>query len=71
VKEDDSLSVINTHITFRKAFTIGDMVSMSGTDLNGTPIEEQFVPLPNYSKIRTGSTHWIFVAVQPQDPARP
>jgi hypothetical protein len=43
------------------------MVSMSGTDLNGVPIEEQFVPLQNYARIRTGSTHWTFVAIQVPD----
>jgi hypothetical protein len=65
VPEDGALSNINSHITYRKSFIIGDMVSMSGTDLNGQPIEEQFVPLPNYASIRTGSTHWTFIAIQP------
>jgi hypothetical protein len=65
VPEDATLSNVNTHITFRKNFTIGDMVSMSGTDLEGEPIEEQFVPLGNYARIRTGSTHWTFVILEP------
>ena len=63
VPEDNALSNVNTHITYRKSFVVGDMVSMSGTDVNGHPIEEQFVPLPNYSTIRTGSTQWTFIVI--------
>jgi hypothetical protein len=69
VPEDDTLSAVNTHITFRKSFVIGDNVSMSGTDVNGEPVEEQFKPLSNYSTIRTGSTTWTFITVNPDDPA--
>src|ERR1039457_5001769 len=65
IPDDNTLSNVNSHITNRKNFVIGDMVSMSGTDLNGIPIEEQFVPLPNYATIRTGSTQWTFMAIQP------
>lgn len=65
IPDDGTLSNVNSHITYRKSFVIGDMVSMSGTDLNGMPIEEQFVPLPNYATIRTGSTQWTFMAIQP------
>lgn len=68
IPDDSTLSNVNSHITYRKSFVIGDMVSMSGTDLNGAPIEEQFVPLPNYATIRTGSTQWTFMAIQ-QAPA--
>lgn len=71
VPEDMTLSGTNSHITFRKSFVIGDMVSMSGTDLNGQPIEEQFCPLYNYAQIRTGSTYWTFVAVDPNTAADP
>mgnify|MGYP003331353441 CR=1 FL=1 len=63
VPEDGTLSSVNTHITFRKSFTVGDMVSMSGTDINGTPIEEQFVTLESGAKLRTGSTNWTFLAI--------
>ena len=66
VPQDDTLSAINSHILFRKNFTIGDEVSMCGTDVDNEPIETAFVPLRNYARIRTGSTHWIFVAIQPQ-----
>ncbi len=38
---------------------------MSGTDVDGEPIETEVVPLRNYAKIRTGSTFWTFVSVQP------
>jgi hypothetical protein len=61
VPEDPALSQVNTHITCRQTFTVGDMVSMSGTDLNGEPVEEQFRPMTNYARIRTGSTQWIFI----------
>jgi hypothetical protein len=66
VPDDPTLSNVNSHITYRKNFVIGDMVSMSGTDLNGEPVEDKFVPLPNYSTLRTGSTHWTFIVIEPQ-----
>jgi hypothetical protein len=65
VPEDPMLSQVNSHITFRQNFVLGDMVSMSGTDLNGSPLEEQFRPLDNHAAIRTGSTRWHFVIVDP------
>jgi hypothetical protein len=65
VTTDPALSQVNSHITFRQSFVVGDMVSMSGTDLNGEPVEEQFRPLQNYSTIRTGSTIWTFVIIDP------
>lgn len=72
VPEDQHLSDTNSHITFRNSFTLGDMVSMSGTDLNGVAVEENFVKLPNYARIRTGSTHWTFIAIEPPaDKAEP
>jgi len=63
--EDSHLSGLNSHITYRKNFTIGDLVSMGGTDLNGEPVEENYVKLPNYAQIRAGSTHFTFIAVDP------
>jgi hypothetical protein len=65
IPQDDTLSKINSHIVFRKTFTIGDEVSMGGTDVDGEPVETAFVPLHNYARIRTGSTHWTFIAIQP------
>ena len=65
VLDDPMLSQVNSHVTFRQSFVLGDMVSMSGTDLNGEPVEEQFRALGNYAKIRTGSTHWLFVVIDP------
>jgi hypothetical protein len=65
VAEDETMSGRNSHITYRQSFVVGDMVSMAGTDLNGTPIEEQFHPLENYASIRAGSTYFTFIAVQP------
>jgi hypothetical protein len=69
--EDSHLSGINSHISYRKNFTIGDQVSMGGTDLNGEPVEETYVRLPNYSQIRAGSTHFTFIAVDPRLAADP
>ncbi len=66
IPQDNTLSAVNSHITFRRNFVLGDNISMSGTDLNELPVEEQFVPLPNYARIRTGSTHWIFVMLDPR-----
>ena len=63
--DDPHLSGANSHITYRKNFTLGDLVSMGGTDLNGDPVEETHVRLPNYGQIRAGSTHFIFIAVDP------
>jgi hypothetical protein len=65
IPDDPMLSQTNSHITFRQNFVLGDMVSMSGTDLNGQPVEEQFRPLENHAHIRTGSTHWHFVIIDP------
>jgi hypothetical protein len=71
VLEDETLSAINSHITFRKNFVIGDNVSMSGTDVNGEPVEEQFHPLENYATVRTGATHWIFIVASPGQSSAP
>jgi len=68
IPEDETLSGKNTHITFRQNFVIGDMVSMTGTDLNGVPIEQQFCSLSNYATIRAGSTYFTFIAVEPPAP---
>jgi len=65
IPQDATLSAVNSFITYRRHFLIGDKVSMSGTDVDGEPIETEFVPLRNYAKIRTGSTYWTFVSVQP------
>jgi hypothetical protein len=67
IPQDETLSSINSHIVYRKSFTIGDDVSMGGTDVDDEPVETAFVPLRNYARIRTGSTHWIFIAVEPGD----
>ncbi len=71
VTEDQSMSSQNSHITYRQNFVVGDMVSMTGTDLDGAPIEEQFHRLGNYATIRAGSTYFTFIMVQPQNPATP
>ena len=65
IPEDQTLSGKNSHITYRQTFVVGDMVSMTGTDVNGVPIEEQFRSLDNYATIRSGSTYFTFIAVEP------
>jgi hypothetical protein len=67
IPQDETLSSINSHILFRKNFVIGDHVSMGGTYVDGEPVETAFVPLRNYARIRTGSTHWTFIAIQPPE----
>jgi hypothetical protein len=69
VPEDQTLSGRNSHITYRQNFVVGDMVSMTGTDLDGVPIEEQFHSLGNYAMIRAGSTYFTFIAIQPPSSA--
>jgi hypothetical protein len=68
VADDQTMSGRNTHITFRQNFVIGDMVSMTGTDVDGVPIEEQFRSLANYSTVRAGSTYFTFIAISPTAP---
>ena len=65
MEQDQTLSAVNTTISFRSRFTIGDKDSMGGTYVNGQPVEESAQPLPNYARIRTGSTSWTFIAVEP------
>jgi hypothetical protein len=65
VPEDNSLADVNSHITFRKTFTVGDMMESGGTELDGKVIEDQFTPLENQAKIRTGATRWTFVVIGP------
>jgi Inner membrane component of T3SS, cytoplasmic domain len=65
VPGDSKMSDVNSHITYRQRFVVGDMVSEGGTYLDGQPIEEQFVPLQSYARIRTGSTQWTFIALDP------
>ncbi len=64
VPQDATLSAVNTFITYRKHFVIGDRGSMNGTDVDGEPVEKEFVPLRNYAQVRTGSTYWTFVSIQ-------
>jgi len=63
ITHDPAMSEITSHITFRKTFIVGDMVSMNGTLLDGAPVETQFVSLPNMAQIRCGSTDFVFVAI--------
>jgi hypothetical protein len=65
VPDDTTMSGRNSHVTYRQSFVIGDMVSMTGTDINGVPIEEQFRSLPNYATVRAGSTYFTFIAIAP------
>jgi hypothetical protein len=71
VPEDKTLSANNTHITYRKNFVVGDMISMGGTYVDGVPIEEQFRGLDNYATIQAGSTYFTFIVIKPQSAADP
>jgi len=66
IPDDQTMSGKNSHITYRQNFVVGDMVSMTGTDLDGIPIEEQFHALANYATIRAGSTYFTFIVIKPQ-----
>lgn len=68
VPHDTALSELNSHITFRRSFVLGDMVSLNGTFLNGLPVEVQFVALPGGSRIRTGATDWVFLGIPDASP---
>jgi len=63
VPQDAAMTGKHAHITFRKNFVIGDMVSLGGTFVGGEPVEQQFQPLSNYATIQTGETVWTFVAI--------
>jgi hypothetical protein len=72
IRQDATLSDVNSSIAYRSQFVIRDKDSMSGTFVDGAYVEAEPVPLRNYAKIRTGSTNWTFVAIQPpaaSDPA--
>jgi len=71
VPQDSTLSAVNSYILYRRNFVIGDKLSMSGTDVDGEPIETEAVQLHNYARIRTGSTYWTFVSVQPPSTDQP
>ena len=66
IPQDQTLSDVNSSIAYRSQFVIRDKDSMSGTFVDGGFVEAEPVPLRNYAKIRTGSTNWTFVAIQPQ-----
>jgi hypothetical protein len=63
VPNDASLSERNSHISYQQRFVVGDLVSMSGTFLNGNAVLSQFEPLPDTATLRTGSTTWLFVSL--------
>jgi hypothetical protein len=65
IPQDATLSAVNSFIVYHGQFIIGDKISMSGTYVDGKPIMTEFVPLNNYATIRTGSTYWTFVTIQP------
>ena len=69
IPQDQTLSDVNSSIAYRSQFVIRDKDSMSGTFVDGGFVEAEPVPLRNYAKIRTGSTNWTFVAIQPQTAA--
>jgi hypothetical protein len=64
VPEDETMSGQNSSIQFRQNFIVRDKDSMSGTDVNGVPVEEQ-CQLVNYAILRAGSTYFTFLSLQP------
>jgi hypothetical protein len=71
IPQDATLSDVNSSIAYRSQFVIRDKDSMSGTFVDGAFVEAEPIPLRNYAKIRTGSTNWTFVVIQPPSPAAP
>jgi hypothetical protein len=68
IANDSALSGRNTIITFRSGFRIADDDSMSGTYVDGEALElRESRSLANYSTIRTGSTDWLFIAIEPAE----
>jgi hypothetical protein len=68
IPEDKTMSGRNSHVTWREGtFTMGDLVSMTGTSLNGVNIQESFHSLENYASIRAGSTYFTFIAAAPAE----
>jgi Inner membrane component of T3SS, cytoplasmic domain/zinc-ribbon domain len=63
VPEDETMSGQNSSIQFRQNFIVRDKDSMSGTDVNGVPVEDQYT-LANYAVLRAGSTYFTFLAIQ-------
>jgi len=60
----DFHAIILIRLKGRRGFTLSDNASQNGTYLNGELIEEA-VPLPNYARIRMGSTEFTFIVVDP------
>ena len=67
VEQDKTLSGVNSTIQYQTGFRLNDKDSMNGTFLNGMPVEES-CSLPNYATLRTGSTTWTFIAIEPERP---
>jgi Inner membrane component of T3SS, cytoplasmic domain len=65
IPEDQTLSSRHSHITYIQNFVVGDLVSESGTDVDGLPVEQQALELKNYATIRVGSTQLTFIALAP------
>jgi predicted component of type VI protein secretion system len=62
---DSHLSSRHATILYRgRGFWIDDEKSMNGTFVDGECVEEK-QPLSNYARIRTGSTEWSFVVLEP------
>jgi predicted component of type VI protein secretion system len=72
VPDDSALSARNTIISYRSTFRIADDDSMSGTYVDGEVLElRESRLLRNYSTIRTGSTEWLFIAIEPDESPSP
>lgn len=69
IKTDDKLSAEHALILCRYGehglYELVDQKSSNGTFLNGKPVPISGMPLTNYAEIRTGSTFWKFVMIDP------
>ncbi len=66
LRDDPHLSGRHATIIYRGAtFVIDDEKSMNGTFVNGQTVDMK-TRLPNYARIKTGSTVWTFIAIEPE-----
>ncbi len=69
VKDDTQMSACHATIIYRgkgTQFIIDDEKSMNGTYLDDRSVDVK-QPLHNYAKIKTGSTLWTFIMLEPEE----
>jgi pSer/pThr/pTyr-binding forkhead associated (FHA) protein len=67
VPQDNTMSAEHTLILCRQGnYEIIDQISSNGTFLNGQMLKANLgTDLPNYAEIKTGSTLWTFIQINP------